>query len=85
MKKVSSSQFHKQLEEILTLVVEHREEIVITRGGKDSLVILPLAEYDKLLSIVYASNYPAQVRRLRNAIQALDTGKGESHSMIDEN
>ena len=48
MKTFSYNDSAGQLTEILDYVEAHREETMITRVGNESIVVLPLSEYELL-------------------------------------
>ena len=48
MKTFSYNDSAGQLTEILDYVEAHREEAMITRAGHESIVVLPLSEYESL-------------------------------------
>lgn len=48
MKTFSYNGSAGQLTEVLDCVETHREETMITRAGHESIVVLPLSEYESL-------------------------------------
>ena len=48
MKNFSNSGSAEQFIEVLDYVEAHREEAMITRAGHESIVVLPLSEYESL-------------------------------------
>ena len=60
-----------------------REEIVITRQGHESVVIMALDEYESLMETVYLMQSPANARHLRESIAQLRHGNLEEHDLID--
>ena len=48
MKTFSYNGSAEQFIEVLDYVEAHREETMITRAGHESIVILPLSEYESL-------------------------------------
>jgi hypothetical protein len=48
MKTFSYNDSAEQFTEILDYVEAHREEAMITRAGHESIVVLPLSEYESL-------------------------------------
>lgn len=73
--------------EVLDQVVNDREEIVITRQGHESVVIMALDEYESLMETVYLMQSPANARHLRDSIARHRAGEGVVHDLIelDEN
>ena len=58
--------------EILDYVEAHREEAMITRAGHESIVVLPLSEYESLRETMYLMNSLANARRLMDLIAHLE-------------
>ena len=69
--------------EVLDQVVNDREEIVITRQGHESVVIIALDEYESLMETVYLMQSPANARHLRESIARHRTGEGVVHDLIE--
>ena len=69
--------------EVLDQVVNDREEIVITRQGHESVVIMALDEYESLMETVYLMQSPANARHLRDSIARHRAGKGVVHDLIE--
>ena len=69
--------------ERLDSVVENREEIVITRAGHDPVVIVSLADFESLRETAYLMRSPANARRLLDAMERLEAGRGEPHDLVD--
>lgn len=83
MRTMSYSESRKRYAEVLDSVVDDFEEVVITRAGKASAVIISLDEYESLRETAYLMRSPANARRLHEAIERLESGQGEVHEMID--
>lgn len=64
-------------------VANDREEVVITRAGHDPVVIVSLAEYESLRETAYLMRSPANARRLLDAMERLEAGKGEERDLLD--
>ena len=72
MKTFSYNGSAEQLTEILDYVEAHREEATITRAGHESIVVLPLSEYESLRETMYLMNSLANARRLMDLIAHLE-------------
>lgn len=83
MKTMSYSESRARYAEVLTAVVEDQEEIVITRAGHESVVIVSLDEYESLKETAYLLRSPANARRILQAIERLDAGKGTARELIE--
>lgn len=81
MKTMSYSESRARYAEVLDSVVDDREEIVITRAGRDPVVIISLDEYESLKETAYLLRSPENARRLLSAIERLESGRGEAHEL----
>ena len=68
----------------LDKVVADRTELVVTRGGKEPVVIMPLAELEGLRETLHLLSTEANATNLRQAIASLERGKGVSFEVPDE-
>ncbi|WP_314967049.1 type II toxin-antitoxin system prevent-host-death family antitoxin, partial [uncultured Actinomyces sp.] len=59
MKIMTYTESRARYAEVLDQVVNDREEIVITRQGHESVVIIALDEYESLMETVYLMQSPA--------------------------
>ena len=60
-----------------------REEVVITRAGHEPVVIVSLEDYESLRETAYLMRSPANARRLLDAMERLEAGRGEPHDLIE--
>jgi len=64
-------------------VINDREEVVITRAGHESVVIVSLADYESLRETAYLMRSPANARRLLDAMERLEAGRGQAHDLLE--
>lgn len=64
-------------------VVNDREEVVITRAGHEPVVLMSLADFESLRETAYLMRSPANARRLLDAMDRLEDGRGEQHDLVD--
>ncbi|GAA3230803.1 type II toxin-antitoxin system Phd/YefM family antitoxin [Dactylosporangium siamense] len=83
MRTVSYSEVRQNLAKMLDHVVDDAEEVVITRSGHESAVIISLREYESLKETAYLMASPVNARRLNEAIEELRAGGGEVHDLLD--
>lgn len=83
MKTMSYSESRARYAEVLDSVVDDREEVVITRAGRDPVVIISLDEYESLKETAYLLRSPENARRLLSSIDRLETGRGEAHDLSE--
>lgn len=84
MKTMSYTESRARYAEVLDGVVEDREEVVITRAGHESVVIVSLADFESLRETAYLMRSPANARRLLDAMERLESGDGTSHELVDD-
>ena len=83
MKTMSYTESRARDAEVLDGVVNDREEVIITRAGHDPVVIVSLEDYESLRETAYLMRSSANARRLLDAMERLEAGRGEPHDMID--
>ncbi len=83
MRAVTYSDVRKDLARTLDHVVDDAEEVVVTRSGREAVVIIPLREYESLKETAYLMSSPANARHLHEAINELRNGGGEPHDLIN--
>ena len=65
-------------------VVEHREETVITRTGRESVVMVAQGEWDAIQATLHLLASPRNAARLQDAIAELDAGGGDERELAGE-
>jgi antitoxin YefM len=83
MKTMSYTESRARYAEVLDGVANDREEVIITRAGHDPVVIVSLEDYESLRETAYLMRSPANARRLLDAMERLEAGRGEPHDVIE--
>lgn len=83
MKIMSYSESRARYAETLDSVINDREEVVITRAGRESVVIVSLDEYQSLKETAYLTQSPENARLLLDAIERLEAGAGTVHELLE--
>jgi antitoxin YefM len=83
MKTMTYSESRAHYAETLNAVTDDREEVVITRAGRDPVVIVALDDYQSLKEAAYLLRSPENARRLLAAIDRLENGGGTHHDLVD--
>lgn len=83
MRTMSYTESRANLAETLNSVVDDREEVVITRAGRESVVLVSLADYESLRESAYLLRSPENARRLLGAIHNLEAGAGHQHDLVE--
>ena len=82
MKTMSYTESRARYAEVLDGVIEDREEVVITRAGHEPVVIVSLEDYESLRETAYLMRSPTNARRLLDAMERLENGRGAAHDVI---
>ncbi len=83
MRTMSYTESRARYAEVLDAVVDDREEIVITRSGRQPAVIVSLDDYESLKETAYLLRNPANARRLLASINELETGRGVARELVE--
>ncbi|WP_322769163.1 type II toxin-antitoxin system prevent-host-death family antitoxin [Frankia sp. Cr1] len=83
MRTMTYSESRARYAEVLTAVVEDREEVVITRAGHEPVVIVSLDDYQSLKEAAYLLRSPENARRLLTAIDRLESGGGTVRDLAE--
>ena len=83
MKTMSYTESRARYAEVLDAVTNDREEVVITRAGHEPVVIVSLDDYESLRESAYLMRSPANARRLLDAMERLEAGRGRAHDLVE--
>lgn len=83
MRTMTYSESRARYAETLNAVVDDREEVVITRAGREPVVIVSLADYESLKETAYLLRSPADARRLLASIDRLEAGRGNEQDLVE--
>ena len=83
MKTMSYTESRARYAEVLDSVLNDREEVVVTRAGHPSVVIVSLEDFESMRETAYLMRSPANARRLLDAMERLEDGKGAEHDLVD--
>lgn len=78
MSAISYTEARDNLASVWDRSVETREPIVISRRGKESVVLVALDEWEGLQETAHLLRSPANARRLLAALVRLENGEGET-------
>jgi antitoxin YefM len=78
MSAVTYTEARENLATIWDKTVASREPVVISRRGAESVVILPLEEWEGLNETAHLLRSPANARRLLTALLRAEKGKGQA-------
>lgn len=83
MKTMTYSATRANFAAAIDSVLEDREEVVITRAGKDPVVLVALDDYESLKETAHLLANPANARRLLGAIERLEAGQGVARDLAE--
>jgi len=81
MHKISYTEARDRLASVWDETLATREPVVITRRGKESVVIIALDEWQGLQETAHLLRSPANARRLLTSLQRLADGGGQVLSL----
>ncbi|WP_306118568.1 MULTISPECIES: type II toxin-antitoxin system prevent-host-death family antitoxin [unclassified Roseitalea] len=73
---VSQSEFRANIAKLLDQVEDDRKELIVTRQGKQPMVVIPLEEYESWKETDYLLSNPVNRAVLLESIRQLDAGEG---------
>lgn len=76
MKAITYTAARENLAATMDRVCEDSEAVVITRNRDQAVVMLSMAEYQALEETAYLTRSPANARRLLDAVQSMEKGRG---------
>jgi len=77
MSTITYSTARDHLADVWDKTVSTREPVIVSRRGAESIVMLPLEEWEGLQETAHLLRSPANARRLLAALNRLDSGEGE--------
>jgi antitoxin YefM len=77
MTTISYTEAREQLATVWDRSVATREPVVISRRGTESVVLLPLEEWEGMQETAHLMRSPANARRLLAALHRCEAGEGE--------
>lgn len=83
MKTMSYTESRANYAKVLDDVTNDREAVIITRAGHESVVIVSLADYESLRETAYLMRSPRNARRLLDAMERLEEGRGQVHDIVE--
>lgn len=81
MKAITYSAARENLASTMQQVCDDREPVIITRKRNQAVVMLSLEDYESIEETSYLLRSPANAKRLREAIDQLESGKGKERKL----
>jgi antitoxin YefM len=76
VKSITYTAARENLASTMSKVCEDQAPVIITRKRDQAVVMMSLAEYEALQETAYLLRSPANAKRLIDAVEALEHGKG---------
>jgi antitoxin YefM len=83
MDSVSYTTARAELARVMDRVCDNHEPLVITRQGRQSVVLLSLDDYESMEETAYLMRSPENARRLVTAIADLEKGQGTERQLAE--
>ena len=83
MKTMTYSATRANFAAAIDSVLEDREEVVITRAGKEPVVLVALDDYESLKETAHLLQNPSNARRLLASIERLEAGGGVARDLLE--
>ncbi len=81
MEAISYTHARAKLAATMDRVCNDREPVIITRGGREAVVMISLEDYKALEETAYLLRSPKNARRLLEAIESLENGLGQERTL----
>lgn len=81
MPTITYTEARERLASVWDETISSREPTVIDRRGHESVVLLPMGEWQGLMETAHLLRSPANARRLLGALNRLDQGEGQALSL----
>lgn len=72
----SFTEFRKRLAHYMDRANQDRDAILVTRQGREPVVILAQSEYEGMLATLHLQSSPVNAARLHESVAAFDRGEG---------
>ena len=82
MNAIHLQQFSRDPAHILDQVCDDHEPMIITRDGKQ-VVVISYEDYSALMETLYLLRSPVMAERLRDSLASFHAGTGTEHSLIE--
>ena len=84
MNIVTYTDARKHLKDVMDQAIHDKIETVITRPGKEAVVVVGKEEWDAIQETLYLLTSPANAKRLRDSIAQLNAEHGTERILDDE-
>lgn len=83
MRTANYTELRKNLKSYLDGVVNDSEPLLVHRSGNESVVVIPLEEYNAIKETEYIMRSPAMMEAIRKGEEEIKAGKGTPVNIDD--
>jgi len=83
VKAITYSAARENLASTMQSVCDDREPVIITRKRDQAVVMISLDDYESMQETSYLQRSPENARRLHEAIDQLESGRGKNRKLPD--
>jgi antitoxin YefM len=83
VKAITYSAARENLASTMQSVCDDREPVIITRKRDQAVVMMSLDDYESMQETSYLQRSPENARRLHEAIDQLESGRGKKRKLPD--
>ncbi|MCP4374169.1 MAG: type II toxin-antitoxin system prevent-host-death family antitoxin [Deltaproteobacteria bacterium] len=83
MKALTYTAVRSNLAKTMKNVCDDHDPVIITRKKHDAVVMMSLEDYEALNETAYLLNSPRNTKRLLEAIEELEKGKGKERKLAE--
>lgn len=80
---VSFTELRANLAKHLDKVEEDHDELIVTRKGREPVVVMSMADFESWKETLYLLSSPSNAKMLRESIAEMDSGKGTERDLVD--
>ncbi|PIE77127.1 MAG: prevent-host-death protein [Clostridiales bacterium] len=80
MTAINFTTLRSKLKEYFERVIDQNEAIIVTRKNERNVILISLAEYDRLIKVEKNAEYLAKLDR---GIKQIEEGRGQEHELIE--
>ena len=84
MKSMTYSQARENLARTISRVCEDHAPVIITKKGKEAVVMIALEDYEAMEETTYLLRSPENAKRLLDSIGQLEQGRGQEKELLEE-
>ena len=84
MNIVTYTDARKHLKDVMDHAIHDKTETVITRSGREAVVVVGKEEWDAIQETLYLLTSPVNAGRLRESVAQLNAGQGVERTLDDE-